>query len=131
VDDIPDDAPRSEDGYWWWDGEQWQAIPAPATEALARVLAEEGIPAAPGAIEEPATVARVVSALSDWYDGLDDINRAVVDSLTADGMSHLLITSEVGVLAEGGGFLAALDATGEPLGVSLNAAMTALARLEE
>jgi hypothetical protein len=28
--DIPQDAPRSEDGQWWWDGSQWQAVPAGA-----------------------------------------------------------------------------------------------------
>lgn len=28
--DIPDDAPRSDDGRWWWDGEQWQAVDAEA-----------------------------------------------------------------------------------------------------
>jgi hypothetical protein len=26
--DIPTDAPRSEDGQWWWDGTQWQAVGA-------------------------------------------------------------------------------------------------------
>jgi hypothetical protein len=24
--DIPADAPRSEDGYYWWDGSQWQPV---------------------------------------------------------------------------------------------------------
>jgi hypothetical protein len=24
--DIPQDAPRSDDGQWWWDGAQWQAV---------------------------------------------------------------------------------------------------------
>ena len=24
--DIPADAPRSEDGHYWWDGGQWQVI---------------------------------------------------------------------------------------------------------
>ena len=30
---IPADAPRSEDGQWWWDGSQWQPVEgdAPAT----------------------------------------------------------------------------------------------------
>lgn len=28
--DIPDDAPRSDDGRWWWDGEQWQPVDADA-----------------------------------------------------------------------------------------------------
>lgn len=26
--DIPADAPRSEDGQWWWDGSQWQPVTA-------------------------------------------------------------------------------------------------------
>ena len=26
---IPADAPRSEDGQWWWDGTQWQPVPVP------------------------------------------------------------------------------------------------------
>jgi hypothetical protein len=24
---IPPDAPRSEDGYYWWDGSDWQQVP--------------------------------------------------------------------------------------------------------
>ena len=24
--DIPADAPRSDDGQWWWDGSQWQPV---------------------------------------------------------------------------------------------------------
>ena len=24
--DIPADAPRSEDGHYWWDGAQWQLV---------------------------------------------------------------------------------------------------------
>ena len=24
--DIPADAPRSEDGHYWWDGSQWQLV---------------------------------------------------------------------------------------------------------
>lgn len=24
--EIPADAPRSEDGYYWWDGSQWQPV---------------------------------------------------------------------------------------------------------
>lgn len=28
--EIPDDAPRSDDGRWWWDGEQWQPVDAEA-----------------------------------------------------------------------------------------------------
>jgi hypothetical protein len=28
---IPADAPRSEDGQWWWDGTQWQPVPVADT----------------------------------------------------------------------------------------------------
>jgi len=30
---IPADAPRSEDGQWWWDGAQWQPVDAPGAAA--------------------------------------------------------------------------------------------------
>jgi len=29
---IPADAPRSDDGQWWWDGAQWQPVDAPGSE---------------------------------------------------------------------------------------------------
>ncbi|HSV65533.1 MAG TPA: hypothetical protein VLJ59_06455 [Mycobacteriales bacterium] len=29
---VPDDAPRSEDGYWWWDGQQWQPVEGGSTD---------------------------------------------------------------------------------------------------
>ena len=30
---VPQDAPRSEDGQWWWDGSQWQAVEDGAASA--------------------------------------------------------------------------------------------------
>ena len=32
---IPPDAPRSEDGQWWWDGAQWQPVAGQASDASA------------------------------------------------------------------------------------------------
>lgn len=29
---VPDDAPRSPDGFYWWDGAEWQLIPATTVE---------------------------------------------------------------------------------------------------
>lgn len=29
---VPDDAPRSDDGFYWWDGSQWNLVPAPVAE---------------------------------------------------------------------------------------------------
>ncbi|MGA7987698.1 MAG: hypothetical protein WCB51_04790 [Candidatus Dormiibacterota bacterium] len=33
--DIPQDAPRSEDGQWWWDGSQWQPVGAATSSSAA------------------------------------------------------------------------------------------------
>jgi hypothetical protein len=33
VTDIPAGAQRSDDGQWWWDGSQWQPVPAPTAAA--------------------------------------------------------------------------------------------------
>jgi hypothetical protein len=38
---IPSDAQRSEDGQWWWDGSQWQPVPATEMPADAQ-LSEDG-----------------------------------------------------------------------------------------
>jgi len=34
---VPEGAQRSEDGYWWWDGQQWQ----PTEEGVAAGAAED------------------------------------------------------------------------------------------
>jgi hypothetical protein len=36
---IPADAPRSEDGQWWWDGAQWQPVDDPGAAAGAQSAA--------------------------------------------------------------------------------------------
>ena len=43
--DIPADAPRSEDGHYWWDGSQWQLVAA-AGQAGAQGHAQNGQQAA-------------------------------------------------------------------------------------
>ena len=30
---IPEDAQRSEDGLWWWDGTDWRAVDAQPSDA--------------------------------------------------------------------------------------------------
>jgi hypothetical protein len=44
---MPADAPRSDDGHWWWDGAQWQPVPEPAAGP------EQAQPASPAAPSEP------------------------------------------------------------------------------
>ena len=39
---IPADAPRSEDGQWWWDGTQWQPVDDPGAAAGAQTAAPPG-----------------------------------------------------------------------------------------
>jgi hypothetical protein len=48
--DIPQDAPRSEDGQWWWDGSQWQPISGAANSGDATTSAA----AAPASSSDPA-----------------------------------------------------------------------------
>ena len=42
---IPADAPRSEDGQWWWDGATWQPVDAAATAPAAGASAGGAAPA--------------------------------------------------------------------------------------
>jgi hypothetical protein len=38
--DIPDDAPRSDDGQYWWDGSQWQLVDASQGQGAGQNTAE-------------------------------------------------------------------------------------------
>jgi hypothetical protein len=44
VTQIPADAPRSEDGQWWWDGATWQSVDtaAPASTGAAAGVTYSG-----------------------------------------------------------------------------------------
>lgn len=48
--EIPDDAQRSEDGQWWWDGAAWQPVEGDAAagqlDERAAALVEQGLPPA-------------------------------------------------------------------------------------
>jgi hypothetical protein len=35
---VPQDAPRSDDGQWWWDGATWQPVPDPSTQGAASAV---------------------------------------------------------------------------------------------
>ena len=42
--EVPEGAQLSDDGQWWWDGQDWQPVPQADERAAARV--EQGMPAA-------------------------------------------------------------------------------------
>lgn len=44
VAEIPEGAQLSDDGQWWWDGQDWQPVPQEDDRAAART--EQGMPAA-------------------------------------------------------------------------------------
>jgi hypothetical protein len=66
VTDIPADAPRSEDGQWWWDGTVWQPVDQPADDAGAAGLQ-------PGQGSEAWAPAAAFGQVSEdgqwWWDG--------------------------------------------------------------
>jgi hypothetical protein len=39
--DIPADAPRSEDGHYWWDGAQWQLVDQSGQQQSAQPLTDD------------------------------------------------------------------------------------------
>ena len=138
--DIPEGAQRSEDGNYWWDGTDWQPVEGAQAgggggagteqaggggggEAIAQALAQQGITVDPATVSDPQKVARVVQKVESWYSGLDATSKAIVDTLTQQGMAPLLADPEVGVVEEDGAdLLAALGGTGQPLGTTLVAA---------
>ena len=42
--EVPEGAQLSDDGQWWWDGQDWQPVPQGDDRTAARV--EQGMPAA-------------------------------------------------------------------------------------
>lgn len=52
--DVPQDAPRSEDGQWWWDGSQWQPVGAATGSGAAAASAAASSGAAPASSSDPA-----------------------------------------------------------------------------
>ncbi|HEX4725420.1 MAG TPA: hypothetical protein VH333_23105 [Pseudonocardiaceae bacterium] len=45
--EIPADAPRSEDGHYWWDGSQWQLVAAAQGGAQGQAQGGQQAAAAP------------------------------------------------------------------------------------
>lgn len=121
---IPDDAPRSEDGNYWWDGTQWQLIDhsqagssaSSAGGATGSAAAGAPDPAGGGGGAHP-----VFGELQQWYGALDGTSKAIVDALAAQGLAHLLADPEVGVVQHGAEQLAQLDQNPQALGSALAA----------
>ena len=72
---IPQDAPRSDDGQWWWDGTQWQPTTAIAT------------PDSPPPVEETGELPRIRRAEQGWLLTLKATDASAVErTLWPNGM---------------------------------------------
>jgi len=153
---VPDGAQLSEDGKYWWDGADWQPVPEEGAESTAEVgqLSEDGQWQWDGSQWQPADgsgggggLADALAAqgieisadaadagylqqmhehLSNWYGGLDDKGKAIIDSLTKNGADTILADPEVGVVGEGDPLITAFAANDKTLGESLDATGQAL-----
>jgi hypothetical protein len=74
VTQIPADAPRSEDGQWWWDGATWQPVTAAATEP-----ASPGAPANAGGAAPGVTHTGAMEVTAGANVGIADIDLSVSD----------------------------------------------------
>ena len=126
---------RSEDGQWQWDGSQWQPAEGSASADggdgaaaggdLAAALAGQGIPIAADAADA-GYIQQVAEHLSNWYGGLDENSRAIVDALSQQGADALLADPEVGVVNEGDPLVTAFSSNNMTLNESLQATNQAL-----
>jgi hypothetical protein len=122
---------RSEDGQWQWDGSQWQ--PADGADGaggeaggdLAAALAQQGIPIAADAADA-GYIQQIAEHLNNWYGGLDENSRAIVDALSQQGADALLADPEVGVVQEGDPLVTAFSGNTMTLNESLQATNQAL-----
>ncbi|MGB3445026.1 MAG: hypothetical protein WBA97_40340 [Actinophytocola sp.] len=122
----------SEDGKWQWDGSQWQPAGDGAgggagggADALVGALAGQGINLAPEAAD-PGYIQQVAAHVSNWYEGLDENAKAIVDALSKQGADTLLTDPEVGVVSEGDPLITAFSGTDMTLHESLMATNQAL-----
>jgi hypothetical protein len=118
----------SEDGKWQWDGSQWQPADGAAGaggDALAGALAGAGIDIAPEAADA-TYIQQVAEHVNNWYEGLDENSKAIVDALTKQGADTLLADPEVGVVSEGDPLITAFAGNSMSLGESLQATNRAL-----
>lgn len=116
----------SEDGQWKWDGSQWQpAGDGAGGDALAGALAGAGIDIAPEAAEA-GYIQQVAEHVNNWYEGLDENSKAIVDALSRQGADALLGDPEVGVVSENDPLITAFSNNGMSLHESLQATNQAL-----
>lgn len=119
----------SDDGQWKWDGSQWQPADggggAGGGGGLADALAQQGIPIDANAADA-SYIQQVAEHVNNWYEGLDENSRAIVDALSRQGADTLLADPEVGVVAEGDPLITAFAGNGMTLQESLMATNQAL-----
>jgi hypothetical protein len=130
--DAPQQGQLSDDGQWQWDGSEWQ--PAEGAGAaggadtggdLAGTLAGLGIQL-PAEAADAGYIQQVAEHVNNWYSGLDENSRAIVDTLSAQGADTLLADPEVGVVAEGDPLISAFATNSMTLNESLQATNQAL-----
>jgi hypothetical protein len=124
----------SDDGQWKWDGSQWQPVEdtggADGTDGgggLADALSSQGIEISADAADA-GYLQQMHEHLTNWYGGLDDQGKAIIDSLTRNGADTILADPEVGVVDAGDPLITAFAATDKTLGESLDATGQALAQ---
>jgi len=123
---VPEGAQLSEDGNYWWDGAEWQPTGnAGGGDGLADALAQQGVGIAPEAADA-GYVQQVAEHVNNWYEGLDENSRAIVDALSKQGADLLLADPEVGVVSESDPLITAFSGNGMTLQESLQATNQAL-----
>ncbi|GAB1514251.1 hypothetical protein [Actinophytocola sp. KF-1] len=120
----------SDDGKWKWDGSEWQPVDGgdgsgAGGDALAGALAGAGIDIAPEAADA-TYIQQVAEHVNNWYEGLDENSKAIVDALSKQGADTLLADPEVGVVNEGDPLITAFAGNSMTLGESLQATNRAL-----
>lgn len=123
----------SEDGQWKWDGSQWQPVDGAeggeGGDGLHKALTDQGFEIAPEHADTEY-VKQMHDHLSEWYGGLDDTTKAVVDALSQEGADDLLADPEIGVVNEDDPLIMAFAATDKTLGESLEATGQALDQVQ-
>jgi hypothetical protein len=134
---VPEGAQLSDDGNYWWDGSEWQPTGNAGGDAggdnggggdgagLADALAQQGIAIAPEAADA-TYIQQIAEHVNNWYEGLDENSRTIVDALSKQGADALLGDPEVGVVTEGDPLITAFSGNSMTLQESLMATNQAL-----
>jgi hypothetical protein len=121
----------SDDGKWKWDGSEWKPVDDAAGggdgSGLADALAAQGIEISADAADA-GYLQQMHEHLTNWYGGLDEQGKAIIDSLTRNGADAILADPEVGVVGEGDPLITAFSGNDKTLGESLDATGQALAQ---